>query len=208
MQLEIEREALRKKKKRKERLESSRKSSPTSRRTHNLLARWQQEKEAIQRQRTLKEELERLRLDIERAQRAGDYGKASELQYGRLPELEGLMRADDERMAAAKQGQAMLKEEVDEEDIAAIVSKWTHIPSTIDGGGNPKADSHGRSPSISVSLGGQSRSEPWQTRFAARRRDCRIRIARLAAHLMGPTGVRQDRARAGDGGVYSTTSMQ
>ena len=93
------------------------------------MARWQQEKESIQRQRKLKEELEQLRLDIERAQRGGDYGKASELQYGRLPELERLMRAEEERVAsAAKQGQAMLKEEVDEEDIAEVVSKWTRIP--------------------------------------------------------------------------------
>ena len=93
------------------------------------MARWQQEKEAIQRQRKLKEELEQLRLEIERAQRAGDYGKASELQYGRLPELEQQMRAEEERLAtAAKQGQGMLKEEVDEEDIAEVVSKWTHIP--------------------------------------------------------------------------------
>ncbi len=132
MQLEIEREALRKEKDKasKERLERLDKELADLKEEHTtLLARWQQEKETIQRQRKLKEELEQLRLDIERAQRAGDYGKASELQYGRLPELEGLMRADDERMAlAAKQGQAMLKEEVDEEDIAEVVSKWTHIP--------------------------------------------------------------------------------
>ena len=93
------------------------------------MARWQHEKEAIQRQRKLKEELERLRTEIERVQRAGDYGKASELQYGRLPEVERQIRAEEEGMAAAaKQGMGMLKEEVDEEDIADVVSKWTHIP--------------------------------------------------------------------------------
>src|SRR5687768_2432822 len=132
MQLEIEREALRKEKDTasKERLEKLDKELADLKEEHTtLLARWQQEKEAIQRQRKLKEELEQLRLEIERAQRAGEYGKASELQYGRLPEIERLMRAEDERMAsAAKQGQAMLKEEVDEEDIADVVSKWTHIP--------------------------------------------------------------------------------
>ena len=63
-----------------------------------LMARWQQEKEAIQPQRQLKEELEQLRLEIERAQRAGE---ASELQYSRLPEIERLMRAEDEHMASA-----------------------------------------------------------------------------------------------------------
>jgi ATP-dependent Clp protease ATP-binding subunit ClpB len=132
MQLEIEREALRKEKDKasKERLQKLEKELANLKEEHTtLMARWQQEKEAIQRQRKLKEELEQLRLEIERAQRAGDYGKASELQYGRLPELERLMRAEEERVAsAAKQGQAMLKEEVDEEDIAEVVSKWTHIP--------------------------------------------------------------------------------
>ena len=132
MQLEIEREALRKEKDKasKERLEKLEKELADLKEEHTtLMARWQQEKEAIQRQRKLKEQLEQLRLEIERAQRGGDYGKASELQYGRLPELEGQMRAEEERMAsAATQGQAMLKEEVDEEDIAEVVSKWTHIP--------------------------------------------------------------------------------
>ena len=131
MQLEIEREALRKEKDKasKERLGKLEKELADLKEEHGtLMARWQQEKEAIQRQRKLKEELEQLRLEIERAQRGGDYGKASELQYGRLPELEGQMRAEEERMAsAAKQGH-MLKEEVDEEDIAEVVSKWTHIP--------------------------------------------------------------------------------
>ena len=88
MQLEIEREALRKEKDKasKERLEKLEKELADLKEQHNaLMARWQQEKEAIQRQRKLKEELEQLRTEIERVQRAGDYGKASELQYGRLP---------------------------------------------------------------------------------------------------------------------------
>jgi ATP-dependent Clp protease ATP-binding subunit ClpB len=132
MQLEIEREALRKEKDKasKERLEKLEKELADLKEQHTtLMTRWQQEKEAIQRQRKLKEELEQLRLEIERAQRSGDYAKASELQYGRLPELERQIRAEEERLAgAAKQGQGMLKEEVDEEDIADVVSKWTHIP--------------------------------------------------------------------------------
>jgi ATP-dependent Clp protease ATP-binding subunit ClpB len=132
MQLEIEREALRKEKDKasRERLEKLEKELADLKEQHTtLMARWQQEKEAIQRQRKLKEELEQLRLDIDRVQRAGDYGKASELQYGRLPEIERMMRTEEERVAgAAAQGQTMLKEEVDEEDIADVVSKWTHIP--------------------------------------------------------------------------------
>ena len=132
MQLQIEREALRKEKDKasQERLEKLDKELADLKEEHTrLMARWQEEKEALQRQRTLKGELEQLRLEIERAQRAGDYAKASELQYGRLPELERMIRADEERLAnAAKEGQGMLKEEVDEEDIAEVVSKWTHIP--------------------------------------------------------------------------------
>src|SRR5687768_13130644 len=131
MQLEIEREALRKEKDKAsvERLARLDKELGDLKEERALLtARWQQEKEAIQLQRTLKEELEQIRLEIERAQRAGDYGKASELQYGRLPELERKIREEDERLTKAPQSQRMLKEEVDEEDIAEVVSKWTHIP--------------------------------------------------------------------------------
>ncbi len=129
MQLEIEREALRKEKDKasKERLGKLEKELADLKEEHGkLMARWQQEKEAIQRQRKIKEELERVRQEIERAQRGGDYGKASELQYGRLPELERKMKEDEERGVSG--GQRMLKEEVDEEDIAEIVSRWTHIP--------------------------------------------------------------------------------
>src|SRR5678815_1824858 len=68
------------------------------------------------------------RNEIERAQRAGDYTKASELQYGKVPELEARIKEAEMRLAELQKGQRMLKEEVDEEDIAEVVSKWTHIP--------------------------------------------------------------------------------
>jgi ATP-dependent Clp protease ATP-binding subunit ClpB len=131
MQLEIEREALRKETDRpsKERLERLEKELADLKEDRNRLSsHWQQEKEAIQRSRTLKEEQEALRQDIERAQRAGDYTRASELQYGRAPDLERQIKGEEERLAALQQDHRMLKEEVDEEDIADIVSKWTHIP--------------------------------------------------------------------------------
>ena len=132
MQLEIEREALRKEtdKASKERLGKLEKElADLKEERGRLAAHWQQEKDAIQGARKLKEELERVRLEIERAQRAGDYAKASELQYGRVPAA----RAADPGRGGARwptlqQGQRMLKEEVDEEDIAEVVSKWTHIP--------------------------------------------------------------------------------
>ncbi len=93
-----------------------------------LRSHWQQEKDAIQSARTLKEELEQARRDIDHAQRAGDYARASELQYGRLPAIERRITEAQDRLAALQRDTRMLKEEVDEEDIAEVVSKWTGIP--------------------------------------------------------------------------------
>jgi ATP-dependent Clp protease ATP-binding subunit ClpB len=131
MQLEIEREALRKERDKasKERLGKLDKELADLKEERGRLAsHWQQEKEAIQRSRKLKEEQEALRLEIERAQRAGDYAQASELQYGRVPDLERRIREEEAKLADLQKGHRMLKEEVDEEDIAEVVSKWTHIP--------------------------------------------------------------------------------
>jgi ATP-dependent Clp protease ATP-binding subunit ClpB len=131
MQLEIEREALRKEKDKAsvERLAKLEKELADLKEERGRLAsHWQQEKEAIQQARTLKEELERVRLDVERVQRLGDYATASQLQYGRVPELEQRIKAEEVRLAELQKGQRMLKEEVDEEDIAEVVSKWTRIP--------------------------------------------------------------------------------
>jgi ATP-dependent Clp protease ATP-binding subunit ClpB len=131
MQLEIEREALRKETDRasRDRLQKLEKElADLKEEKGRLAAHWQQEKDAIQAGRKLKEELEQVRLDIERAQRAGEYAKASELQYGRLPELERKIREQEERLAQLQKDQRMLKEEVDEEDIAEVVSRWTGVP--------------------------------------------------------------------------------
>ena len=131
MQLEIEREALRKEKDAasRERLTKLEKElADLKEERAGLATHWQQEKDAIQTARKLKEELEPLRVEIERAQRGGDYSKASELQYGRVPELERRIKDAELRLADQQKGHRMLKEEVDEEDIAEVVSKWTHIP--------------------------------------------------------------------------------
>src|SRR4249919_1803479 len=131
MQLEIEREALRKERDKasKERLGKLEKELADLKEERSRLAsHWQQEKDLIQQSRKLKEDQEALRAEIERAQRAGDYTKASELQYGRVPELEQRIREQEAKLADLQKGQRMLKEEVDEEDIAEVVSKWTHIP--------------------------------------------------------------------------------
>jgi ATP-dependent Clp protease ATP-binding subunit ClpB len=131
MQLEIEREALRKERDKasKERLGKLEKELADLKEDRSRLAsHWQQEKDLIQQSRKLKEDQEALRVEIERAQRAGDYTKASELQYGRVPELERRVRDAEARLAEVQKSHRMLKEEVDEEDIADVVSKWTHIP--------------------------------------------------------------------------------
>jgi ATP-dependent Clp protease ATP-binding subunit ClpB len=131
MQLEIEREALRKEtdKASMERLGKLEKELANLKEEHDRLqAHWNAEKEAIQNARKLKEELERVRMDIELAQRTGEYAKASELQYGKLPELERRIREEESRLAELQKNQRMLKEEVDEEDIAEVVAKWTNIP--------------------------------------------------------------------------------
>ncbi len=131
MQLEIEREALRKEtdKASVERLQKLEKDLADFKENKSrLITHWNQEKAAIQAGRTVKQELEQVRLDMQHAQQAGDYAKASELQYGRLPELERRLQQEEARLAETQKSGRMLKEEVDEEDIAEVVSRWTHIP--------------------------------------------------------------------------------
>jgi len=131
MQLEIEREALRKERDRasQDRLAKLEKELADLKEEQTRLgAHWQQEKEAIQRSAKLQEELDDIRQDIERAQRAGDYQKASELQYGRVPQVESQLKSVETGLAELQKHGRMLKQEVDEEDIAEVVSKWTHIP--------------------------------------------------------------------------------
>ena len=131
MQLEIERQALRKEsdaasRDRLSKLEKELADLKES--STRLSAQWQQEKAAIQGVRVQKEELEQLRLEVERAQREGDYARASELQYGRIPDLERQISTHEQATAGAPSGPRMLKEQVDEEDIAEVVSRWTKIP--------------------------------------------------------------------------------
>jgi len=131
MQLEIEAQALRKETDAAstERLGRLERELADLKETGNRLrSHWQQEKDAIQDARARKQELERLRHDIEGAQRSGDYATASELQYGRVPETERRIREAEERLADLQHDTRMLKEEVDEEDIAEVVSKWTGVP--------------------------------------------------------------------------------
>jgi ATP-dependent Clp protease ATP-binding subunit ClpB len=131
MQLEIEREALRKEKDKAsvDRLERLEKELANLKEEQSRLqAQWEHEKSAIKGTSDLKQQLEDARNELEVAQRAGDYAKASELQYGRIPDIEKRLQHADAGSPTAPQGQRMLKEEVDEEDIAEVVAKWTNIP--------------------------------------------------------------------------------
>jgi ATP-dependent Clp protease ATP-binding subunit ClpB len=129
MQREMERQALKKEKDAasKERLKKlERELAELKEKSSALKAEWQKEKAVIDDQRKLKEELDQTRTELERAQRRGELAKASELQYGRIPELEKKLRDVEEKIKEG--GNRLLREEVTEEDIAQVVSIWTHIP--------------------------------------------------------------------------------
>jgi ATP-dependent Clp protease ATP-binding subunit ClpB len=131
MQLEIEREALKKEKDRasKERLGKLEKElADLQEDSRALTARWEQEKEAIGSLRDTKEQIEGVRHQIEEAQRQYDYRRASELQYGELARLEQQLAEQETQLKALQNGQQLLKEEVDSEDVAQVVSSWTGIP--------------------------------------------------------------------------------
>jgi ATP-dependent Clp protease ATP-binding subunit ClpB len=131
MQLEIEREALKKEKDKasKERLKKLEKDlADLQESSAALRSRWEQEKAAIQAIRDTKERAEQVRHQIEEAQRAQDYAKASELQYGTLVELENQLREQEGRLRQQQGERPLLKEEVDPEDVAEVVAEWTGIP--------------------------------------------------------------------------------
>lgn len=134
MQLEIEREALKKESDSasRERLKKLEKELADQKATADALkARWQNEKNAVQKVREVREQIEQVKLQIEQAERQYDLNRAAELKYGRLPELERALKATEETTAQAGDGAPrLLKEEVGEEDIAAVVSRWTGVPVT------------------------------------------------------------------------------
>jgi ATP-dependent Clp protease ATP-binding subunit ClpB len=133
MQLEIERVSLAKEtddpsRERLERLD--RELAELKERSGGLTARWQAEKDAIGRMRTVKAEIDAARTAMADAERRGDLSRAAELRFGTLHELERQLDAENARLAAPQQGGRLLKEEVDEEDVAEVVAKWTGIPVT------------------------------------------------------------------------------
>jgi ATP-dependent Clp protease ATP-binding subunit ClpB len=133
MSLEIEKRALEKEKTKeaKKRLEEiERELAEQREKASSLRAQWTAEKEMIQKIRQTKEAIEKVKQDATEAEREGNLQKAAELRYGRLPELERELAAENARLAALQKGRPMLREEVTEEDIAEVVSRWTGVPVT------------------------------------------------------------------------------
>jgi ATP-dependent Clp protease ATP-binding subunit ClpB len=133
MQLEIERQALKREtdEASRERLEAlERDLAELNEQLDGLKAQWQQEKDVVQKIRQVKEQIEQTKIQEEQAQRAGDLGKVAELRYGTLTQLQRDLESLGARLEEIQKSSKMLKEQVDEEDVAEVVSKWTGIPVT------------------------------------------------------------------------------
>jgi ATP-dependent Clp protease ATP-binding subunit ClpB len=133
VQLEIERQALQKEKdpasvERREILE--RELAELREKSSGMKAQWQREKETLGAVGRIKQEIEQARIEADQATRRGDLGKAAEITYGTIPQLEQQMREAEQRLASASGRPQFLKEEVTAEDIAEVVSRWTGIPIT------------------------------------------------------------------------------
>ena len=131
MQLEIEEQALNKEtdEASKEKLQGIREEkAQLQQQEKELQAKWEGEKQAILRVRAIKKEIDQVNGQMEEAERAYDLNRLSELKYGKLPQLQKTLKEEEEAIAARAQGEQLLKEEVGEEDIAKVVSRWTGIP--------------------------------------------------------------------------------
>jgi ATP-dependent Clp protease ATP-binding subunit ClpB len=128
MQLEIEREAIRRENNRDKETVLSREIAELSEKRQEVKAKWESEKSVIVGIRREKEAIDKLKLEGEQAERAGDFGKVAEIRYGKIVEAEKKLESFKTQLVEMQAGSPLLKEEVDQEDIAAVVSKWTGIP--------------------------------------------------------------------------------
>ncbi|MEJ7860307.1 MAG: ATP-dependent chaperone ClpB [Pyrinomonadaceae bacterium] len=131
LQLEIERQALGREEdaKSKTRLaDIEKRIADLQEKSGAMKAKWQSEKEEIEKMRDAKEQLEEAKLHLEQARQAGDLNRAAELQYGRIPELEKQLADEQAHLAELQTDGIFLKEDVDEEDVAEVVAKWTGVP--------------------------------------------------------------------------------
>ncbi len=128
MQLEIEREAIRREKNKDKETVLSKDIAELSEKRDAVKAKWESEKAVIMGIQREKEAIEKLKIEAEQAERAGDFGKVAEIRYGKILEAEKKLDSFKSQLAQMQAGSPLLKEEVDQEDIAAVVSKWTGIP--------------------------------------------------------------------------------
>jgi ATP-dependent Clp protease ATP-binding subunit ClpB len=128
MQLEIEREAIRRENNKDKETVLSKEIAELSEKRQNVKAKWESEKAVIVGIRNEKENIDKLKLEAEQAERAGDFGRVAEIRYGKIVESEKRLEGFKLQLEEMQQGSPLLKEEVDNEDIAAVVSKWTGIP--------------------------------------------------------------------------------
>ncbi|WP_210488093.1 ATP-dependent chaperone ClpB [Rufibacter aurantiacus] len=128
MQLEIEREAIRRENDKEKENLLSKEIADLSETRDALRAKWQSEKQVIEGIQKQKEAIEQFRLEAEHAERAGDYGRVAELRYGKIQEAEAKLRELQEQVKQQQDGDHMLQEEVTSEDIAEVVAKWTGVP--------------------------------------------------------------------------------
>ncbi|KAB1062053.1 ATP-dependent chaperone ClpB [Salibacter halophilus] len=128
-QLEIEREAIKREKDDKKLEKLSKDISELSEERNSLKAQWESEKEVIEGLQKVKEDIEKYKLEANRAEREGDFGKVAELRYGKINELQEQLKEYESKVADLREkGSALIKEEVDAEDIAEVVSKWSGVP--------------------------------------------------------------------------------
>ncbi|MEP7264487.1 MAG: ATP-dependent chaperone ClpB [Bacteroidota bacterium] len=128
MQLEIEREAIKREGNSKKVKEISEQLANLNEQRNSIKARWEEEKKLVDGLQNTKESIENYKLEAEQAERAGDYGKVAEIRYGKIKEAESNLKELNEKLTAMQGDKAMIKEEVDSEDIAEVVSRWTGIP--------------------------------------------------------------------------------
>ncbi len=128
MQLEIEREAIRREKDKEKEAILSKEIAELSDERNALKAKWESEKEVVHGIQRIKETIDRLKFEAEQAEKAGDYGKVAEIRYGKITEAEKKLDRFQQEMKAMQGEKSLLKEEVDSEDIAEVVAKWTGIP--------------------------------------------------------------------------------
>ncbi len=128
MQLEIEREAIRREKDKEKESILSKDIAELSETRNSLKAKWESEKEVVHGIQKEKENIDKLKFEAEQAEKAGDYGKVAEIRYGKITEAEKRLQAFNTKMKEMQGEKSLLKEEVDSEDIAEVVAKWTGIP--------------------------------------------------------------------------------